>query len=184
MPEPWAVDAVATALRTQRESVGEPISEAALREQVGIGAGDLADVLALLSSEGRAVNPTPGEWREPFDDELTAEELSGESEGEPQAVLRESGEKVTVGEDGRAVREEPVASEAVPDGKPAKALVVIEMNYVAEDDGEALTSAERALMDAQEAIRNAPGWGADGKVLTVEVFDTPRRVYPPEGGES
>lgn len=51
---------------------GSTVEESDLREEFGIGHGDLTEVLNDLRDKGEAVNETPGEWRAPYEDEREA----------------------------------------------------------------------------------------------------------------
>lgn len=75
--ESWARDEVGTLLDRARDA-GEAMGIGAIREEVGIGHGDLEEVLNELREAGEAVEATPGEWRRPFDDEVPGAAEPGE----------------------------------------------------------------------------------------------------------
>lgn len=53
----------------ERTEQGEPITEAELREELGIGHDDLTGVLTVLRERGDATNVAPAEWRAPYESE-------------------------------------------------------------------------------------------------------------------
>jgi hypothetical protein len=125
--EGWAIDAVANELALARDA-GEMRSVSALQEACGVGHEDLMAVLDVMRERGSAVEAAPGEWRQPFEDEVAPPA----AEDAPQAPEAPGGMSLAEAE----MRTGPGRAGTVP----ARALV-----------GEATASLPRAMADVLDA---------------------------------
>lgn len=96
--EGWAIDAVANELALARDG-GEMRSVSALQEACGVGHEDLMAVLDVMRERGSAVEAAPGEWRQPFEDEVAPPA----AEDEPQAPEAPAGMSLAEAERAAAV---------------------------------------------------------------------------------
>jgi hypothetical protein len=70
---PLGADLILDALETARDAGEGAVSRAVLQQEAALGATDLETALDWLRERGQLVEDAPGEYRQPYDDEVTAD---------------------------------------------------------------------------------------------------------------
>lgn len=168
----WARDMVITELR---KAGPDGIAKDALQEAVGLGPTDLRGVLDALVDEG---------WAEDTDD--------GWAYAEPE-VLGQAADEIDFDkypvDFGTAAAEPPVpalpeALGGLPQSGPYRARVVVDVMFHREADDDDVLALANAFRDGAVAgvLRNFSDLQVAGTVEAIDVFDNPRRVWPPRAG--
>lgn len=188
MAPEWAADMVETELR---RAYPEYVTKGALEEAMGIGPGELREVVARLEDDGVLKSGDTGYAWVPVDErpigqgDRTAEDVEGaeaaddDDEGDSPAGAVEGPETP------------PGASQALPGAEAVHAgdtryaaYILLEVRYHPElqegetDDDGAMREVGGLVTLAEEGItREHPDLPVDAKVLKVEAYDNPRTVF-------
>lgn len=165
----WARDMVITELR---KAGPDGIAKDDLQEAVGLGPTDLRGVLDALVDEGWAEGTEDGwAYAEP---EVLGQAPDDEADDAPHAPLSPPEPPVPA---------LPEALGGLPQSGPYRARVVVDVMFHREADDDVLALAN-AFRDGAVAgvLRNFSDLQVAGTVEAIDVFDNPRRVWPPRAG--